>query len=121
MPSDHEYENVDEKRYEKYLKSVEGRSVYIPQMMLSKRFRKEVDACAHRVGELFLTRVDIITERLSPLAILSVERIAKKHGYAVKCSNRSHQLEYLGSDFGGHYSTDFYRFLQYGHILVTLA
>lgn len=121
MASDHEYEDIDEELYERYLKCSVGTNVYITQTEIPKRFRKVVDACTKHGGELFVTRVDIITEHLSPLAKQSVERIAKRHGFHVECSNRNHQLEYLGSDFGGHYSTDFYRFLQYGHIVVTLA
>lgn len=94
--------------------------LFLPQCAISRKFKSSIERIAKLNGELFLSEAVIITEPLSPLAISAIERIARRHGYVVACKNELKQLQYLGSDGGGHYSTDYYHFLRYGYILVTL-
>lgn len=115
------FQVVTEQLFRKHLAGEDGTNAYITQKDIIKRFHKAVERCVKRKGELFVSEVEIITEPLSPLAVESVARIAKKHGYHVVCSNHDHKLKYLGSDRGGHYSTDYYHYMQYGSIRVTLA
>jgi hypothetical protein len=116
---DHQYVQITRAHFHEYFGD-DTRHVYITQADIEKKFRQSVERCVRATGELFVSEVCIITEKLSPLAITTIERLAKKHGYAVDCTNEDMQLEYLCSDFGGHYSTDYYRFLSYGKIRVTL-
>jgi hypothetical protein len=112
------YEQITESSFREYLEN-DG-YIFLTQAEIPRKIRKSVDACVQKMGELFLSEVRIITEELSPLAMVAVARVARKCGYSVDCTNENLELEYLGSDGGGHYSTDFYRFLSYGQIRVTL-
>lgn len=114
------FQIVTEQLFQKHLAEEDGTNAYIAQKDIAKHFRKTVEECVRRQGELFLSEVKIVTEPLSPLAKESVVRIAKKHGYHAECENRTYKLKYLGSDRGGHYSTDYYHYLEYGSIRVTL-
>lgn len=119
--SDHStFQIVTEQLFQMHLAEEDGTNAYITQKDIARRFRRTVEGCAKRRGELFVSEVNIVTEPFSPLAKESVVRIAKKHGYQAECDNRAYKLKYLGSDRGGHYSTDYYHYLQYGYILVTL-
>lgn len=62
----------------------------------------------------------VVTEPLSPLAVEGVKRITKKLGFRATCKPMNKRLRYLYSDFGGHYSTDYYEFLEYSQICVTV-
>lgn len=114
------FQIVTKQLFQKHLAEEDGTNAYIAQKDITKQFRKTVEECVRRQGELFVSEVEIVTEPLSPLAEESVLRIAKKHGYHAECSNHDHRLKYLGSDGGGHYSTDYYHYLQYGSIRLTL-
>jgi len=115
------FQVVTEQLFRKHLAAEDGTNAYIAQKDILKHFRKTIERCVKRKGELFVSEVEIITEPLSALAVESVTRLAKKHGYHAECDNRDYKLKYLGSDRGGHYSTDYYHYLQYGSIRVTLA
>lgn len=121
MDYDHIYECITPELFRIHLERKDGSVAYIAQEDMSKLFRKTVEACAKAKGELFANKVVIITEKLSPLAIKAIVKIAKRNRYSVVCDNPGHQLEYIGSDGTGHYSTDYYRLLQYGRVLVTSA
>lgn len=114
------FQVVTKQLFQKHLAEEDGTNAYIAQKDIAKHFRKTVEECVRRQGELFVSEVKIVTEPFSPLAEESVVRIAKKYGYLAECSNHNYKLKYLGSDGGGHYSTDFYHYLQYGKIHITL-
>lgn len=115
------FQIVTKQLFQKHLAEEDGTNAYIAQKDIAKHFRKTVEECVKQQGELFISEVKIVTEPLSPLAAEAVVHIAKKHGYHAECENRAYKLKYLGSDRGGHYSTDFYHYLQYGHIRITLS
>lgn len=116
------YVVVYEELFQKHLAKKDGSNAYIRQEKLPKLLRKTALACAKAKGELFVNEIEIITEPFSPLAKLHAEQLIRRYGLtATRCENETRQLEYLGSDGGGHYSTDFYRFLHFGRIIVTLA
>ena len=116
---DNEYTEITLELFEQYF-SDDERRLFLSQDTIGAKFKRSVEQIAKRSGELFLSEATIITEPLSPLAISTILRIARRHGYVATCKNDQIQLEYLGSDGGGHYSTDYYHFLHYGNILVTL-
>ena len=98
----------------------DGTNAFISQVELEKTLHSVVEACTKAKGELFAHDVHIYTEKLSPLAQKAVEKLASKRGYRAVCENRTWQLEYLYSDGGGHYSTDYYNYLEYALIRVSL-
>jgi hypothetical protein len=117
---DHQYVPITKDLFKKHWRG-SRRTVFIPQNEMGKRFRSAMEGIAKRNSELFLSEGFIITEKLSPLAEKEVCRIAKKHGYKAKCECGNKKLQYLGSNFGGHYSTDYYEILECSEIHVTLA
>lgn len=118
MSNDNVYLPITKRFFKKYLEDGDGHNVFIPQDELPRKFRQAVELCVKHKGELFITSVEIITEELSPLAQIAVAEIARTHGYSAVCENRNYKMKYIGSDGGGHYSTDFYECLQYGRIIV---
>ena len=121
MSDENTFQSVTKRLFQQHLLREDETNAYCRQEDIAKHFRKIVEECVKKQGELFVSEVEIITEPLSPLAEKTIAQIAKRHGYHAECTNRNHQLEYLGSDGGGHYSTDYYHYLHYGRILVTLA
>lgn len=121
MSDGNTFQGVTKQLFRKHLECEDGSNVYLPQRDIERKFIAVVDECVKRSGELFVSEVEIITESFSPLAMIAVEEIAKKNGVHAECGNYRRALKYLGSDGGGHYSTDYYHYLQYGRILVTLA
>lgn len=113
------YVPITKALFKKYLEDEDGENAFIPQEKMERMFHVAVQQCTKNTGELFAHHIKIVTEKLSPLAMDAITTIAQKHGYDVECENRLTQMEYLGSDGGGHYSQDFYRYLEYGLIDVT--
>lgn len=121
MSDENTFQGVTKRLFQQHLLREDETNAYCRQQDLAKHLRKIVEECVKKQGELFVSEVEIITELFSPLAKTTIEQIAKKHGFHAECGNYRRALKYLGSDGGGHYSTDYYHYLQYGRILVTLA
>jgi len=119
--SENSHTTVTKRLFQKHLLREDETNAYLSQVEMSRKFNATVDECVKKMGELFISEVEIITEPFSPLARIMVERIAKKYGLIAHCENHHRALKYLGSDGGGHYSTDYYHYLEYGCIRVTLA
>lgn len=116
----HTYTPITQTLFHKHCASDDGTNAFIPQAELGKKLHSVVEACTKAKGELFPHDVHIVTEKLSPLAQKAVEKLASKRGYRAVCENHTRQLKYLYSDGGGHYSTDYYNYLEYGLIRVSL-
>ncbi len=115
----HRYIPITEELFTKHL-GYDERYVFVSERDIPKKFKKLVEGIARQRGDLFVSECFIITDRLSSLAENEVKRIAKRNGYQVTFEMGSAQLRYLYSDGYGHYSTDFYEFLEYTQIHVTL-
>ena len=114
------YTPITEALFRKHFLRDDGSNAFIPQEGLSQSLRRVVEACTQAKGELFAHDVHIYTEKLSPFAQQAFEKLARKRGYSAVCENRTWQLKYLYSDGGGHYSTDYYNYLEYALIRVSL-
>jgi hypothetical protein len=115
----HIYEPITPALFAEHLARPDEHVVYIAQKDMPTDFCRIVEVCAKASGELFANKVVIITEKLSPIAIEEIEKIAKQNRYSVVCDNPSHVLEYIGSEVWGHHATDYYHLLQYGRVRVT--
>lgn len=117
----HQYVPVDQTLFKRHLKCSSENDVFISQGEFETRFFGAVECVRKQRGELFLSEMGIVTEHpITPLAEKAIVAICNAHGYKALCCNKSQKLKYLGSDGGGHYSTDFYRILEYGHIAVSV-
>ncbi len=76
------------------------------------------DTCEEVTRELPLEMWEIATDALEPNQVSSLALLFHHAGRRLIVYNRRLRLEYLGSDRGGHYSTDYYSYLVYTHILV---
>lgn len=115
--NNHRFISVNEQSHDKTLSGVHG--VFITQREFRKQIPLAVTQYCKDKGILFLDKIEIATETLSPLAIEAVTKICKRLGYKSLCKNTSERGRYLGSDGGGHYSTDFYEIFEYGLITIT--
>ena len=115
---DHRYFELDKKTYARFGSPAEA---FISQCDLKEKLPHVIAEYLRKRGELFLDRLVIATETLSPLARDAVIQLADSLGYHAECANTSKTGKYIGSDGGGHYSTDYYEILRYAEITVTPA
>lgn len=92
---------------------------FIAQEEFARRLPVVIKRYCEDKGILFLDKITIATETLSPLAKKEIMRICRKHGRAITIENTSRQGKYLYSDGYGHYSTDYYE--QYDYATVTIT
>ena len=114
----HKYFVVDKKWFDALLCG--SRRVFLEQTHFEQDFVLVVESHKQETGQLFILLLEIITQPLSPLAHKAVQEICEKYGYRViAIDNKTQQGKYLGSDGGGHYSTDFYEMIKYASITIT--
>lgn len=116
--NDHRYFELDKKTHVRFGLPAD---VLISQSDLRDKLSHVITEHLRERGELFLDRIVIATETLSPLAIDMVIQLAESLGYHAECKNTSQAGKYIGSDGGGHYSTDYYEILRYAEIAITSA
>lgn len=92
---------------------------FIKQSDLRVELPRAIDSYMKERGILFLDSVAIATESLSPLAVDTALQLVHALGYRAICENTSLTGKYLGSDGGGHYSSDYYEIMQYALVTIT--
>lgn len=111
---DHEYVRLTADSFRKHLGSLKRHDIFASHEDLEKRFCDIAAEAGKKKRRKFPTSFGVVTEHLSPLAILGLRSVAVRGGYRIlEATHRSRELEYIGSDHGGHYSTDYYRILRY--------
>lgn len=113
--NDHRYLSLE---YETYSKFGSPGYAFIRQADMKRELLNVIKQYMTERGVLFLDNVVIATETLSPLAMEALVTLARSFGYHAACDNTSQTGRYLGSDGGGHYSTDYYEIIEYA--LVTI-
>ncbi|OGZ07903.1 MAG: hypothetical protein A2942_04300 [Candidatus Lloydbacteria bacterium RIFCSPLOWO2_01_FULL_50_20] len=89
----HKFVPITESLFQKYFEGNDDHA-YIAEKDMPRKFKRTIEEIARKNGGLFVSETFIITERLSPLAIRAVERIAKRAGYSAECKNIGKQLRY---------------------------
>lgn len=114
-----QYVQVTRALHEKYLACYGD--PFVARRELSKKLKKVVERIVKKNGELFISEVIFVTERLTLSRVAQLVEVARKLGFDLEYKERSMNLKYLYSNGYGHYSTDFYRILMYATVRITLA
>ena len=114
-----EYVPITRVLYEEHLGDTK-RQRYLCKEDLSKKLKQVVELIAKENGELFPSDAQIVTSQLSQRRVKALERLARGHGYSVRCEDRDQRMRYLYSDGYGHNPKDFYEIFVYTKIYVTL-
>jgi hypothetical protein len=109
-----------------YSLSRESFEMFSSQIKGSSRIRyatkqELLDGARAPQRELMLESIEFVCPPLSPSEIIELADYYREGGQCVSIQHLFLKGKYLGSDRGGHYSTDYYEYYQYTHIKVDLA
>lgn len=101
--------------------------VYISKPLSEEKIRAGVEKFLLDQDQLFLSpgfELDIFTQPItSPIERNAIRAVCESSGFSVLgFTEYKQQMEYLCSEgWGGHYSTDFYRYLVFGVVTIISA
>lgn len=91
-----------------------GIYVDIDRETLREDLKKIIEDQETKSNELFISPFKIITRKLSNIETKVLKReIEKTNMFCFGTKNSKKNVKYICSDGGGHYSTDFYEFVEF--------